>query len=291
MFKKIDFYIIYYNSNRNILIDNFLKMNTQDIDDFPAPISSINIVLIDDGKYDFINFKKSIEEDESIDEDMKKILIQSRLDEINKFEVKSISNIEKISRTCLISILIVKLKNLNYNKIDSCKKKFILEQIDKWIDGFINKIILDTDTLYEINELLDIIKNEKSDFNYTVIKNIFEPKNIDDYLCYIDMMEIKKNKSIQEEKEKINKNNIVKIRKELFEPLIFNLNKLSSIDDETKILKEIVMNPITSYINLEKEFIEFEDHKDNSKLINFINSIRINKENKENIINLIKNNY
>lgn len=279
--------------------------------DIRAPIPSTSGILLDDGTDDFIEFKKSILADNTLDEDMKQILIQSRLDMIKKFEAKSKSNIEKAFRSGIISILIVKLKSNEYCKINTDQKEHVLKQIDKWIDGTIKIIKLDSEILYEINGLIDEIKFVRTDFDGVKLKKIFEPKNSDDYICFIDTMETIKLQSIKEEQERINKKmeqkrleeeakkkfleeeekktQLIKVRKELVEVLIFNLNKLSLIDKETKQLKENVIIPINNYIELISDYIEIPNDDILIQFVKFINSIRIVKETKEKIINLIKN--
>ena len=279
--------------------------------DIRAPIPSTSGILLDDGIDDFIEFKKSILADDTLDEDMKQILIQSRFDTIKKFEAKSKSNIEKAFRTGIVSILKVKLKSNEYCKINTVQKEQVLKQIDKWIDGTIKIIKLDSEILYEINGLIDEIKFVRTDFDDLKLKQIFEPKNSDDYICFIDTIEIIKLQSIKEEQERINKkmeqkrleeeeaekkrleeekkNKLIKVRKELVEVLIFNLNKLSLIDKETKQLRENVIIPINNYIELISDYIEIPSDDILTQFVKFINSIRIIKETKEKILNLIKN--
>lgn len=275
------------------------------------PIPSKTGILIDDENDDFEEFKKSILDNKSIDKEMKQILIKSRLDVIKKFDERSKFNIEKGFRSEKISILTVRLKNNQYNKINSTQKKFVIDQIDKWIDGIIKTIKLDSEVLYEIIELISEIKLIRTEFNDQEIKKIFEPKNPDDYSCFIDTMEIIKLQSIKEEQERINKKNeqklleeeakkkyqeeqekknqLIKIRKDLIDVIIINLNKLSSFDNNIKLLKEAVMMPINNYIGLDSDYIEISNGETFIELIKFINSIRILKDIKDKILNLIKN--
>jgi hypothetical protein len=254
------------------------------------PIPSKSDILFDYGTENFEEFKNSILADETIDNDLKQILIQSRLDIIEKFENESRLNIEKAFRSDTISILIVKLKNTNYNKININQKKYIIQQIDLWIDGYIQKIVLESEILYEIFELIREIKFLRPEICEIKIKNIFEPKNSDDFNSFVNNMETIKEQSIKEEQDRINKleekNNNIKCRKDLVEILIINLNKLSIIDSKTKNLKEHLNIPINKYINLETDFIEINNDEIFTKFIEFVKSIRIEK--KDLIINLIK---
>ena len=280
-------------------------------DDIRTPISSTFGILLDDGTDDFIKFKKSILSDNTLDNDMKQILIKSRLDTIEKFESRSKFNIEKAFRVGIVSILIVKLKSNEYYKINIVQKEQVLKQIDKWIDGIIKTIKLDSEILYEINELIDEIKFMRVDFDDLKIKKIFEPKNQDDYICFVDIMEAIKVQSIKEEQERINKkleqkrleeeaeqkhleeeekkNNIIMVRKELVDVLILNLNKLCLIDKETKQLMKNIIIPINNYVGLITDYIEIQSDDILTQFVKFINSIRIAKDTKERIINLIKN--
>lgn len=268
------------------------------------PIPSTSEILLDDGINNFVEFKKSILDDNTIDNDMKQILIQSRLDAIKKFNDESKSNIEKAIRVGKISILTVKLKSDKYCKINTVQKEHVLKKIDKWINGTIKTIKLDSEILYEINELINEIKFVRTDFDDIKLKQIFEPKNSDDYICFVDTMEAIKIQSIKEEQDRINKKieqkrleeekeekktQIIRVRKELVEVLIFNLNKLSLVDKETKLLKENVIIPINNYIELITDYIEISNNEILTQFVKFINSIRILKETKEKILNLIKN--
>lgn len=152
--------------------------------------------------------------------------------------------------------------------------------------------------MYEIYELIDDIKNIRNDIDVLKIKNIFKPKNENDYISYINTMEMIKSQSIKEEQERINKkleidrlkeekNTQIKTRQNMLEILFINLNKLSSIDIKTKSLKNELELPINKFIELETEYVELDESL-GEKIIKFINSIRMIKENKEKLLNLIK---
>lgn len=295
--------------NQHDYVD-YVDDNDYDNDYVRPPISSIRQTLIDDEPDDFIEFKKSILADNTLDSDMKQILIQSRLDAMGNFEEKSKSNIEKAFRTETVGIIKIKIKSSEYCKMDAWQKDIVLKLIDKWIDGSMRTIKLDSEILYLINELIDEIKFTKKKFDDSKAKQIFEPKNPDDYICFADTMELIKLQSIKEEEDRINimekqrrldeevekkrledekiKNKIISDRKELVYDVIFNLNKLSLIDKETKQLKEIVQEPINNYIGLITDYIEIPDSETLTQLKKFINSIRIAKDIRSKILNLIK---
>jgi hypothetical protein len=273
------------NKNTN----NFNHLN--DFDDVPEPIQSRYDTLIDNQMEDFEMFKNKILLDKTIDNEIKQILINSRKDEIDKFYENSKYNIENTYRSNIIRLLIIKLKEEKFDIIGYGRKEYLLNQINKWIEGKIQKIILESETLYELIELIDSIKSIYSDFEEIKIKNIFEPKNMDDYILYSDTMNLIKADSIKYEQmrldEEENKIKLIKFRKNLLETLIFNLNKLSFIDKEANCLKNELKIPITKFLELKTNYIELEEYI-GKRTIRFINSIRITEEKKENIMNLIK---
>lgn len=271
-------------------------------DNVPLPIPSKTDILIGDEIDDFEIFKNEILSDKSIDNDLRHILIMSRMEQIEKFNAISKNNIENSICSSKIAPLICRLKNTEYKKITSVQKEYLLDQIVRWTEGKIQKIKLESDTLYEINELIDLIKSVRPDTNDLEIKNIFEPKNIDDYNCFMETMEIIKLESIKGEQKRINKKlekkkleeeeekkrmDEIGLRKNLLEIVFFNLNKLSSVDLETRNLRTILELPISKFMGLETELIELEENLA-QQIKKFINSIRINKENKDNILNRIK---
>jgi hypothetical protein len=273
------------NNNTN----NFNHSN--DFDDVPEPIQSRYDTLIDNQLEDFEMFKNKILLDKTIDNDIKQILINSRKDEIDKFYENTKYNIENTYRSNIIRLLIIKLKEEKFDIVGYGRKEYLLNQINKWIEGKIQKIILESETLYELIELIDSIKSIYSDFEEIKIKNIFEPKNMDDYILYSDTMNLIKADSIKYEQmrldEEENKIKLIKFRKNLLETLIFNLKKLSFIDDEANCLKNELKIPITKFLELKTNYIELEEYI-GRRTIRFINSIRITEEKKENIMNLIK---
>ncbi len=235
---------------------------------------------------EFENFKNSVMLDNSIDKDMKEILIQSKKEQVEKQNKKSIEN---ALRANLVALLIVKLKT--YNKIELNQKKYLIEQIENWIYGKIISIKLETDTLYELNELIDQIKLSQQNIDDIKIKKIFEPKYLDDYLCFIDLMDQIKMSSIKEEHEKIEKKETMKKneianRQKLLEIVIHNLNKLSCFDLEIKKVKIDIEPSLNEFLNLKTTHIELEQDV-GEKLIKFIKSIRIDNENKELLLQTI----
>lgn len=292
--------------NKNILnkeivtnmseINDLNNMEDFDNDNIRAPIPTMVDKLISYNPEDideFEIFKQKIELNDSIDPDLKEIMIQSRKDSIDKFELKSKSNIEKIMRANIICCLSAKLKlNSNNNTgITQQENSFILFKINEWIDGNIKTIKLNSNTLYQLFQIIDIIKNERQNINSIEIKNIFEPEDYFDYISLVDTIKII-NKKIAEEKiekkkleeEKLDK---IKFRQELLSLLMLNLNKLSLFDNKIKTIKDEIEPIINKYINLEIEYIEL-NNESSENLIKFLNSIRISRENKDNILKLLK---
>ena len=248
--------------------------------------------------------------DDSIEENMKQIMIKSRLDVINKNNERNKSNIESAFRIGIAAPIIVKLKDAEYMKISFEQKKKILTQIDNWVDGKIFCVRLEDEILYEIYELIDDIKSIRIDINDQKIKKIFEPNNPINYIEFEKMMKIIKIQSIKDEEERIKKKlekekleeeerrarlekeqqkiKEIERRKEVIDKLLLNLNKLSLIDVKTKILKDEIEININNYLELKTEFVELNSEDLFRDLNKFINSIRITKETKDIILNLIK---
>lgn len=294
------------------IIDN--TNNYNNFNDFeeqyvPEPIQTYTDKLIGDFETefdDFETFKQNIISDNSIDESMKKIIIESRKDFIDKFENKVLKSAEKTMRIGITSLLIVKIKSQNNLVFNNEFKKKILEDIDKWIDGTITIIALESDQLYQLQEIIKKIEKEKKITGIEKLKNIFVPHNYSEYLDFVDFMEIIK----KEEQEKINKeleeiklleqeeirkkeieeknNNEIKLRESKLSILHLNLNKIGCFDKETLILKEKLFQPIKKFIDLETNTIIL-DNGLYGNLLKFLNSIRIKKEDKEEIINLCEN--
>ena len=247
------------------------------------PVFTGKLIDDDDDIDNFENFKKSILADNTLDNEIKQVIINSRKEAIKKFEKKFELNMERTLRVGTIALLIVKIKNNNFRKITQNQKDFILFQIEKWIEGDIKIINLDSDILYSLFELIDEIENY-TDKNK--IKNIFEPENKIDYLNYVDMMDQIKLSSIKEENDRINIQKYMKLRNDLLNELMFNLTKMSSMDPDSKLLKEQLTIPINKFIEFKTELIELDEDLKN-KTLKFLNSIRIKKEDKENIIGLL----
>lgn len=300
------------NNNQTIQNEYDFENNDFEYDDeenISIPIPSKFDILIGNEMEEFEVFKRSILSDKSIDQNIKQILIQSRMEQLEKIESKTKINMETAIRSGIVSILIVRLKNDTYTNIGIEQKKYLINQIDKWIDGKIQVIKLESEILFELYELIDTIKIMYPNVDDIKIKNIFEPKNLDDYLNFIDAIEQIKIQSIKEEQERINKkiekekieeelkkikeeeeeikNIEIKKRESQLNVLIFNLNKLSFLDIHTKNLKIDLEVHINKFIGLETNYIELK-YELYEKICKFINSIRIDKENKQQILSLIK---
>lgn len=299
--QKINNDINNFNNDFNNFNDNF--------DDVRQPIPTITEKLIDDVNDNFEEFKRQIMSDNSIDKNLKEVIIKSRQEYIENFENKSKKNMERGFRSGLIVPLIIKIKSPEFKNIPEGQKSIILNNIDKWIDGYIQIVELYAEPMYQIYELIDNLKKSNKIIDSSKLKNIFIPKNYDEYIDLVNTMEIIKTQSIKEEEDrkirehekirlleeevkKINELENIKIlqiqlREDKLYVLKLNLNKISLIDLETKILKEHLDLPLKNYINLESEFIILDIEIAN-KFIKFLNSIRIKKEDKENLINLCK---
>ena len=258
-------------------------MSDNEEDNIRNPLPIINSKLIDEF---------NIKNDDTIDNDTRNAIIVSRTEYLNNYKNKL--NIDKIKITVS---LIKKIKDYDITKISEDNKTYIIEQIEKWINEEIEIIELDPILTYEIFILIDLI-NYENEYKEYDLKNIFFPNNYDEYLEYVDMMEIIKNISILEEQEKIKKEQIEKENEEKnklkieqnelkLSILNLNLNRLSCFDSKIKSLRINLEIPIKKFVNLETDYINI-DSELNKKLINFLNSIRIADEDKEKILNLYR---
>ena len=273
-----------------------------DDDNVRSPIpSKINCltdnIVIDD---EFSKFKQNIIHDETIDEDMKEIIIMSRLEFIGDHENKIKENAEKTNRINLIIPLKIKLyeDDSNFNKIAYDKKEKIINLIDKWINKKINHIELESESLYYLYELIDLMGIEKKITNIQEVKNIFFPSDPDDFIDFVEIINLIKTQLITEENNRIIKElelkefEIFKIkeiesRQNNIKLLELNLTKISIFDSRIKNLKEKLDEPIKKYYDLEIDKIILSNDI-YEETIKFINSIRINHQNRELIIKLFE---
>jgi hypothetical protein len=291
---------------------NYLN-NDFDEDEVRQPIPQktdclIGNVIDINNENEFEMFKNQILMDNSLDSTMKQIIIDSRSDFIKRQKQKIEENTQKILKINLIVPLQIKLKDVGFNKISTENKEKILLLIDKWVDDKINLISLDSESLYQLYELVDQIGLEKK-IKTEKIKNIFAPTNPDEFIELIEMMEIIKNQSIQEENKRIQKElelkkiqeeneikqkelELLKIqeinsRNEHVKLLLFNLNKISGYDCEIKNLKNNLESPVDKYCNLETDQILLNDNV-YTNTIKFIKSIRMGLQDKETLLNICK---
>ena len=291
---------------------NYLN-NDFDEDEVRQPIPQktdclIGNVIDINNENEFEMFKNQILMDNSLDSTMKQIIIDSRSDFIKRQKQKIEENTQKILKINLIVPLQIKLKDVGFNKISTKNKEKILLLIDKWVDDKINLISLDSESLYQLYELVDQIGLEKK-IKTEKIKNIFAPTNPDEFIELIEMMEIIKNQSIQEENKRIQKElelkkiqeeneikqkelELLKIqeintRNEQVKLLLFNLNKISGYDCEIKNLKNNLELPVNKYCNLETDQILMDENV-YTNTIKFIKSIRMGLQDKETLLKKCK---
>lgn len=247
--------------------------------------------------------------DKSIDKDMKKIIIQSRFEFIQAHENKLKENAEKANRINLVTQLKITLGQNSFTRISNENKVKIIGQIDRWIGGNINQIKIDSDSLYQIYELVDLMGIKKIIIDKQAVKNIFIPSNPDEFLELVDLMEVIKAQSLVEEADRIqkelekkkikeqnelklklleeNKLEEIKLRQANIKLLQVNLSKMANFDPRTKNLKEKLGEPIEKYCQLENHKIILQEDIYN-ELVKFIGSIRISSQDKELIIGLFK---
>lgn len=262
-------------------MDNIDNMNNfDDNDNVREPMPTIRERIIDKD-YDF---ERSILENNNIDDDMKKILIQSRNDYINDFTMKLRFDPEIAKRSELLKIFSHELfkKTINNDMF-----KYLQLKIDKKINNYINNTIdiieLDFDDLYEIEIIINEM-NMPDDIKEKLL-TIFKPYDIEQYNDYKIIIEQSKQEYIELEK----KNTLLKeekIKREtLLNTVLINLNKLSKLDNSIKILKDTIWDNITDFIELRVEKIILNDNL-RDDFIKFIKSIRMTVEDKNIIISL-----
>ena len=282
--------------------------NNHDIfeqDDVRAPIPVTKTRLIGgsggSGGFDelsFEQFREQILQDPTIDHDMKQIIIASRQDFITNQEIQAKENGEKTMRLGQIVSFIARIKNKNFLSLSPGQKKYVLESIDNWIDGLIESITLESEILYQLYELIDLMGNEKKITNTTRLKEIFSPTNLDEFNEFVQMMDLVKTKSIEEEEIRIKKaqeqqqqNELAELetksREKILFELMMNLNKMSGFDPKTEELRNMLEIPIDNFLKLKSNFIEI-DSETCEKTTKFIRSVRINPDNKNVIIGLLQ---
>ena len=267
---------------------------------------SIQNRLIDE-ENEYYEFKKKIMSDNTIDNHMKSIMLQSKREyidnlkqndpnkcilteshELNEFfkilEIKSKTSIEYLNHK---NYLIQKIKNFNNNKIKT--------------------ILLEFEMCWDVYCLInDEIKNKN---NKTKLFEIFKPADPNEYANYVKIISISKKEYDKQELEKKQKLERKRLKKEANEKknkeleeknkneknkraniisvILNQLNKLSNYDDEIKQLQIDLIQIFSNYLNLDTDHV-IMDSNTNSRFCKFIDSVRISPDDKNNIKNICK---
>lgn len=219
-------------------------------DDIRPPIPTISDKIIDNNFDDILL-------DETLDEETKQILINSRYEYLLESNKRN-DNI--ISRKKIFSPLIIEM---NKQFIDPEIKQIIEKNIINYANGDINIIKLDTDIYYEIYNIIKILNNEK-------INELIKPYSYYEYYKYIEIIE-------KSQQETINRINEISRRETILKPLLENLTRLSKFDPTVKIIKNKFDNNIIDYLNLNTNNILL-NNEDKIELLNFIKTIRLTPE-------------
>ena len=156
-----------------------------------------------------------------------------------------------------------------------CKK--ILGKITLFINGINDKIDIDSDVFYYINNLIKQLENKNEKM---FLLNIIKPKNETEYFEYCFAIN---NSKIDTKNE-----NAIEIKKRqcLFEPVFTKFNTLRLRDKETREFEIKIQDDINSFINNEVNEIKIEEN-DYLKLIYIVNSTKISVEHKQQLYNII----
>jgi hypothetical protein len=256
---------------------------------------------------DYIQFKKKVMSDNTIDNLMKSVLLKSKKEQIENFIKKDVLNDKTLKKTLEINEF---LKELDRKSLESKEflnhKKYLLVKINNWIDGKINEIKLEFEMCWDIYQMIGKMKIDK--ITKSNLMKIFKPSDIEQYNNYVEVIEqskkehekyLKKEKKIRimdedkinqlEEKKKkeIDDKKIddrkkieIESRKNIFSTLLINLKKLSLFDEETREIYREVEKPLEKYFNLETEKVQLNPSSF-SKLSRFTDSVRISEHDKK----------
>lgn len=270
------------------------------------PIPSKRMVLLEDagtgtgtGTYEeelmkqFNKFKVNIRSDTRLTGKEKFMLINNARKEM---ESKIKYHEESKSRTKIIIDLKVRLSNSKLHKINSVWAKNILEKIKNWENCTVDKIILDSESLYSVYKIIDE-SNTCSTPIKSSVKNIFEPYSLEDYLVYSNIMDnvllqsvedqkrVLEQKMIEEQRERELRDLILE-RGKLLEEVIKQMNKISIYDSQVKVLKDEITDSLNKYINLHTEHLIFNEITIYQKFVQFVKSIRLEQNIKDNILQI-----
>lgn len=278
------------------------------MDDVRKPFASKNICLTDDNE-NFESFVERIRMDNSIDQEMKYIMIESRKEQLAKNQfihdsaikiVKPIQNnnhdyLKKVDSISKLSIFQNILKKLMLkpeiplgNKILNVKMErdyiffekiydAIKINIKMYSKGNIERIYVENDIYINI---IDFIQTNQrfNDETKDILIKIFITNNPNAYEEYL----VRETNNKQKESllnEKI-------LRHKLIEPFLSFIKKIGKLDNKILTSYDLLTDSINNYLELNSDKINFNT----DQYVNFntiINSMRISNDNKQKISELI----
>jgi hypothetical protein len=244
------------------------------------PIASIKSKMLDNNN-DFNEFKSTILNDDTIDDDMKRIMLQSRKEYIDNFNKKITFNNIIAEKSELFKTFSIKFNQLIHsNNILKEYKKNIENKINKYIDGEIKNIILDFEEYYEVINIIDTLEEVQKN----KLLDVFKVRDEDEYNNYKMIIELsRKDFQDQENKKKIKEEEKLR-RHEFLSTLINELKRLSNFDSDILILKNKLELSIEKYLNLQTDNIEIKSDDIFKDLIRFIKNNRACKNKYDEII-------
>lgn len=289
---------------KNIILPSNLQVNKKEnVNQQSTNLIDNQILFKEENEY--INLKKKIMSDNTIDNQMKSILLQSKKEYLDNLKKKinsqNDSNIKQdLNGLNLSPELNDLLREFNKKCLKSNNyknhKDLLLKKIINYNEKKIDVIYLEFEMCWDIykiinNKIFDLNKKKK-------LFELFKPSNEEEYNNYVKIIEISKReheKKLKKEKEenlKIKeKEKMIKIneekkkieiinRKKVISILQNHFNKLSFCDDEIKQIQNESNDSIIKYLNLETEFIQL-DNQLHSRFNKFIDSVRISPEEKK----------
>lgn len=293
-----------YNKNEiNIMNYDINNDNNNNVDNNDNNIEN-NFDLIKE-ENEYLEFKKKIMSDNTIDNQMKSILLQSRREYLDILRKKIIH--KEISLTPELKIFMREFeKKCVLSKTYQNHKEILMKKIKKYCENKIKIIHLEFEMCCDIYKLINTKIFDVN--NKNKLLEIFKPSDIEEYKNYVKIIEMSKrdyekkqkkekqdkiielNKILQkeqEEKDRKNQEEKKKIeildRQKIISILDIYFKKLIFFDDDVKQIKNELDNSIKKYINLETEYIEFDKNL-HSRFNKFIDSVRISSEDKNKIL-------
>lgn len=261
---------------------NHIKEHTEYEEYVRPPIEPIKTRMICE-EDDFEEFKNKIMEDDTIDIEIKNIMISSRKEYIDNHKKKITFNNLIAERSSIFTSFLIKLNQMvPDNSCISENQSMIENRINKYVEGKLENIILEFEIFYEvicIIELLEITLDKKEK-----LSKVFQVKDVVEYNDYKMIIELsKKDYQELENKKKLNdeeKNN----RKNLLDNLLKELKRFSLLDTKIMSLKETLEPSFIKFISLESNYIQIMSEDILNELKKFIRNSRTCKNKYDEII-------